>query len=170
MVRCDGRKRAAALRPHRAGTLRLSGFGRDGSAANLSDAMARYQAENDLVPTGRVDFDLYYPASCKRRPPTRHDPAPRSPRSAASPPPPPAAAPAVAPAAASAAPVEPAPHLTLATTRGGRPAYRVGETITLNLQPTQDAYTYCYYQDGTGSVSRIFPQQFQPDASSRHAV
>ena len=44
------------------------------------------------------------------------------------------------------------------------PTYRAGETITLNLQPTQDAYTYCYYQDGTGNVSRIFPNRFQPDA------
>jgi hypothetical protein len=52
----------------------------------------------------------------------------------------------------------------LATARGSHPTYRAGETITLNLQPTQDAYTYCYYQDATGNVSRIFPNRFQPDA------
>ena len=32
----------------------------DGSQADLSDAIARYQADNDLVPNGKVDFDLYY--------------------------------------------------------------------------------------------------------------
>ena len=35
-------------------------LGGSGSDAKLSSAMARYQAENDLVPNGRVDFDLYY--------------------------------------------------------------------------------------------------------------
>jgi hypothetical protein len=76
-----------------------------------------------------------------------------------------APAPAAVPAVASApAPVEKAPpRLTLANARGANPSYRVGETITLSLQPTQDAYTYCYYQDGAGSVSRIFPNRFQPD-------
>jgi hypothetical protein len=61
------------------------------------------------------------------------------------------------------APVGEAPRLTLANARGARPSYRAGESITLSLQPTQDAYTYCYYKDGVGSVSRIFPNRFQPD-------
>jgi hypothetical protein len=136
----------------------------DGSDARLSDAVARYQAENDLVPNGRLDFDLYYRllASDARRPGQGRAPvATSAPTPAVAPPP--AVAP--TPAAASvAAQVEAAPRLTLANARGARPSYRAGETITLSLQPTQDAYTYCYYQDGAGSVSRIFPNRFQPDA------
>ncbi|HJS85460.1 MAG TPA: peptidoglycan-binding protein, partial [Acetobacteraceae bacterium] len=45
--------RAALIR---AGYLRDAG----GSPADLALAISRYQAENDLVPSGRVDFDLYY--------------------------------------------------------------------------------------------------------------
>jgi hypothetical protein len=32
------------------------------------------------------------------------------------------------------------------------------------VQPTLDAYLYCYYQDAAGEVSRIYPNRFQPDA------
>ncbi len=35
--------------------------------------------------------------------------------------------------------------------------------MVLAVQPNQDAYVYCYYQDSTGSVARIFPNRFQPD-------
>jgi hypothetical protein len=55
-------------------------------------------------------------------------------------------------------------RVALATDRGPRPAYHVGDSMTLHLQPTQDAYLYCYYQDDAGRVSRIFPNRFQPDA------
>jgi hypothetical protein len=137
------------------------GGGGDVSTANLSAAVSRYQAENDLVPNGQLDFDLYYRLLAS-------DPNPRGrartaaasavPVAASSPPP------AVAPTASLPPPSDEAPRLTLSNARGTRPTYRAGETITLNLQPTQDAYTYCYYQDGVGSVSRIFPNRFQPDA------
>jgi hypothetical protein len=136
-----------------------------GSEANLSSAVARYQAENDLVPNGRVDFDLYYRllASDSRRSGLSQAPAATAPPVAAAvaTPPAPPSPPAVASAPEQA---EKAPRLSLATARGSHPTYRAGETITLNLQPTQDAYTYCYYQDGAGTVSRIFPNRFQPDA------
>jgi hypothetical protein len=65
------------------------------------------------------------------------------------------------------APVAEAPRLTLSPEGQTRGSYRAGETITLDLQPTQDAYTYCYYQDGVGTISRIFPNRFQPDALIR---
>jgi hypothetical protein len=35
--------------------------------------------------------------------------------------------------------------------------------MVVAVQPTQDAYVYCYYQDATGTVARIFPNRFQPD-------
>jgi Domain of unknown function (DUF4384) len=132
----------------RTGYLR-SGSG--GSDPALSDAVARYQADNDLVPNGHVDFDLYYRllANEARNPPTK--PGPASPVAAA------------APAVPAAAPSPEPPRLAVTTQRGPRPSYRVGESMVVSVQPTQDAYVYCYYQDSTGAVSRIFPNRFQPD-------
>ena len=55
----------------RTGYLRDEG---DGPNPALSEAIARYQAENDLVPNGRVDFDLYYRMLANEaRPPGGHD-------------------------------------------------------------------------------------------------
>jgi hypothetical protein len=139
------RERVVSAALVRAGYLRDEG---NGPNPGLSEAVARYQAENDLVPNGRVDFDLYYRllASDARRPVAK--PVAASPVSAA-----------VAPALP---PAEP-PRLVLSTSRGPRPSYRVGETMVVSVQPTQDAYVYCFYQDATGTVARIFPNRFQPD-------
>jgi hypothetical protein len=57
-----------------------------------------------------------------------------------------------------------APQAVLTTSRGARPRYRVGESMVLRVQPTQDAYVYCYYRDGEGHVSRIYPNRFQPNS------
>ena len=118
---------------------------------DLAPAIARYQAEADLVPSGRVDFELYYRMLAS-------NPG----RGAA-----PVAAEATIPVAAAepaATPFAAAPRLRLATTRGARATYRVGQSMTLRLQPTQDAYVYCYYQDADGDIARIFPNRFQPNA------
>jgi hypothetical protein len=138
--------------------------GASGSDAELSAAVARYQAANDLVPSGRVDFDLYYRllANNTRQPYAVASGAP----SVVSP----VTAPAVATTAATPAPE--VPKVLLATAHGPHPAYRVGETLSLQVQPTQDAYVYCYYQDATGTVARIFPNRFQPNAfvNARHQI
>jgi hypothetical protein len=42
--------------------------------------------------------------------------------------------------------------------------------MVLAVQPTQDAYVYCFYQDATGVVARIFPNRFQPDPFLRAGV
>jgi hypothetical protein len=122
--------------------------GTNGAAPGFSDAVARYQADNDLVPNGRVDFDLYYRLLANEARHSGSKPAPVSPVTAA--------------VAAAVPPAEP-PRLAVSTPRGPRPSYRVGETMVLSVQPTQDAYVYCYYQDATGTVARIFPNRFQPD-------
>jgi hypothetical protein len=146
--------------------------GSDGASAGFSDAVSRYQADNDLVPNGKIDFDLYYRMLANE---ARH-PGPK-----------PAAVAGVAvpvvgaaapggpvvntaalggPVVSTVAPVGPPPdplRLVLSTPRGPRPQYRVGETMVLSVQPTQDAYIYCYYQDASGTVARIFPNRFQPD-------
>ncbi|MBK1662148.1 DUF4384 domain-containing protein [Paracraurococcus ruber] len=130
---------------------------RTGYATNGGDitpAVARYQADHDLVPSGRVDFELYYrllASDPDRARGTR---------------------PAAVPAAAVAEPIVPlppaavpaAPRLTLTTARGARPSFRVGDAMVVQARPTADAYLYCYYQDGTGEISRIHPNRFQPDA------
>ena len=51
MVRHDARQRARQFRPHRHDPYRLLAAGRT-SAAGLSAAVARYQADNSLMPTG----------------------------------------------------------------------------------------------------------------------
>jgi Domain of unknown function (DUF4384) len=54
--------------------------------------------------------------------------------------------------------------LTLATPNGSKPVYQVDQSLDLTAIVSQDSYVYCYYQDGGGTVTRIFPNQFQPDA------
>jgi hypothetical protein len=134
--------------------------GSDGTAPGFSDAIARYQSDNDLVPNGRVDFDLYYRMLANE---ARH---PGSKTAAAAAPTTGAATAAVTPATP---PAEP-PRLVMSTPRGPKPDYRVGETMVLAVQSTQDAYVYCYYQDASGTVARIFPNRFQPDALMRAGV
>jgi hypothetical protein len=119
-----------------------------GNAA-LDDSISRYQAENDLVPNGRIDFDLYYRLLASDAGRTNSKPV-VAPTNAA------------VPVVASAPAAEP-PRLVLSSPRGPRPRYRVGETLVLAVQPTADAYVYCYYQDASGSVARIYPNRFQPD-------
>lgn len=127
--------------------------GADSGGADLSDAVSRYQADNDLVPSGRVDFDLYYRllANDARQP--KPPSTPRAPADTVA-----MTVPAAPP------PVSPTPlQLVLSTPRGPRPSYRVGETMVVAVQPSRDAYVYCYYQDAGGTVARIFPNRFQPD-------
>lgn len=47
---------------------------------------------------------------------------------------------------------------------GGAPMLRSGEAIQAAVSLSDDAYLYCYYQDGAGSIARIFPNRFSPDA------
>jgi peptidoglycan hydrolase-like protein with peptidoglycan-binding domain len=44
------------------------------------------------------------------------------------------------------------------------PTYKVGMPLQVRARLNADAYLYCYYQDGSGAISRIFPNRFQPDA------
>jgi hypothetical protein len=139
------RERVVSAALVRAGYLRDEG---NGPNPGLSEAVARYQAENDLVPNGRVDFDLYYRLLAS----DSHHPTAK-----------PVAASPVNAAVTPALPPPEAPRLVVSTPRGPRPSYRVGETMVVSVQPTQDAYVYCFYQDATGTVARIFPNRFQPD-------
>jgi hypothetical protein len=58
----------------------------------------------------------------------------------------------------------PAPlQATLVTTEGPNPTLRAQDEIRATLLTTTEAYAYCYYADGAGSISRIYPNRFSPD-------
>ena len=44
------------------------------------------------------------------------------------------------------------------------PTYKVDMPLQMRVRLNDDAYLYCFYQDGSGSIARIFPNRFQPDA------
>jgi peptidoglycan hydrolase-like protein with peptidoglycan-binding domain len=130
----------------------------------LRDAIARYQAEHDLVASGRIDFDLYYRliASAGRQKAVASS-TPRPTPIAVSP-----QATSESSAAAQVATAPPLPpSLQLSTIRGGRPTYHMNETLEVVAVTAQDAFLYCYYQDADGTVARIFPNRFQPNALVR---
>lgn len=112
-------------------------------------AVARYQQENGLIATGRVDFDLYAALLADdlalHRAPAEVDPGPAVREAAYTPPP--------------ALP----PSLQLTSDQGRSPVYRVNDDLDLTVQVSQDAYVYCYYRDARGNVARIFPNRGQPD-------
>jgi hypothetical protein len=130
----------------------------------LQDAIARYQSEHDLVANGRVDFDLYYRlmAEAGGAPGLKPKQSGVGGTALAARPAPTAAA-SASPAVTAPMPIA-APDLRLSTDRGEHPSYHVHETLDVEAVTTRDAFLYCYYQDADGTVARIFPNRFQPNA------
>lgn len=60
--------------------------------------------------------------------------------------------------------LEPSLNVSLSTARGEQPLYSVGDTMSLILQVSEDAFAYCYYQDSDNTVVRLFPNRYQPNA------
>lgn len=59
-------------------------------------------------------------------------------------------------------------ELAMRTGRGVDPAvYRSGEEITVSLSTSADAHVYCYYQQGNGTVMKVFPNRFRPESRVR---
>ena len=54
--------------------------------------------------------------------------------------------------------------LTLATSRNPHHRHAAGESFDLTLRADRNAFAYCYYQDASGSILRVFPNRFQPKA------
>ena len=110
-------------------------------------AISRYQADNGLLADGRINYDLYasliqQDLALGRQPDPTFGVGVQQ----------------------AAAQVRPNPlTLTLATPGGSNPVYQVNQSLELTAIASQDSYVYCYYQDGGGSVTRIYPNQFQPD-------
>lgn len=63
---------------------------------------------------------------------------------------------------AQAAPVEPIKLAISSDKQSGK--FRRGETIALTVQPSRDAYVYCYLHDEKNTVQRFFPNRFSRDA------
>jgi hypothetical protein len=117
----------------------------DGSETNppedrLREAIARYQTDRNLVPTGRVDFNVYEQLMGSNV---------RMSTAAGSPPP--------APPIQASAPL----RLTMASLETG--PYSVGDRVAFRLNTTRTAYVRCYYQESGGTVFQLYPNRFQPE-------
>jgi curli biogenesis system outer membrane secretion channel CsgG len=141
--------RVRFVRTNLAGAGYVEGSPGDQSDPALRNAIARYQAEHDLVPSGRIDFELYYGLLAA---PSRDK---RAAEAAVIAPPPASSAPASLPVP---------PRVEITTNQGAHPSFRVNDTLVVEALTSQDGFLYCYYQDSGGAVARIFPNRFQPNA------
>src|SRR5690348_3966131 len=130
-----------------AGYVQGGGGSTDQVDPELSNAIARYQAEHDLIPSGRIDFDLYAGLlSAAARDKRQVAAAGALPASSAP-------VPGPLPASAAAAPSPPPPTVQVTTSQGGRPSFRVNDTLVVEARTSQDGFLYCYYQDSSGAVA-----------------
>jgi peptidoglycan hydrolase-like protein with peptidoglycan-binding domain len=113
------------------------------------DAILAWQAMGNLVPTGRIDFDLYRELSSKTAtlvaPPEKPVPV-EQPKKAAPPP-----------------PVE----LQLTP---DKPMYKIKDLLNVraDLQGGNGmGVMNCFYKDDRGTIARIFPNNFAPDPKVR---
>jgi hypothetical protein len=73
-----------------------------------------------------------------------------------------------APVADAAPPSEPTPvEIIVRSDQGEHPTFRANDLLVVEAQTNRDGFLYCYYQDADGSVARIFPNRFQPNAFVR---
>jgi|GEM_PF-1320575 len=54
--------------------------------------------------------------------------------------------------------------LNLTTNRGVSPVYRAGELMSIRVSVSTDAHVYCYYQQASGEVLKLFPNRYVPNA------
>ncbi len=105
-------------------------------------AISRYQAENGLLALGRMNFDLYQDFISQDLALGQE--------------------PQVDTEVAEFAEVRQL-AVALDTSKGTAPRYNVADTLDFTAETTQDSYLYCYYQDGEGTIARLFPNRFNPD-------
>ncbi len=113
------------------------------------EAIARYQAENDLVVSGRANFELYKHLIGSDR------------AISAGPPMTLAASKAAPDLEKDAVDVREPVQIDLFTDRGAEPTFSPMETIRTHIQVSGHAYVYCYYQEGSGNVMQVYPNRFQ---------
>lgn len=111
------------------------------------EAIGAYQSANQQIANGEINFDLYSALiaadfAVSQEPDTQLVPAAFEPR----------LAPEILPIGVS-----------LTTQRQPANRFLAGETVSIQVETSQDAFTYCYYQDSFGQISRLFPNRFMPD-------
>jgi len=137
--------------------------------AELKQAVGEYQATVGLVANGQINFDLYASLLDDAQNSLAALPAIKpitTPGVAAAVTAPPRAAAGSGPANASGSGAN-AFRVNLDSDKGGRPAYRVGEFLNMNLSLSSDGMAYCYYEDNAHNTARIFPNQFQSNPMLR---
>lgn len=127
----------------------------------LKDAILEYQAQNNLVADGRVNFDLYASLLDDVQNQLAYVPG-TPPAKAGNSPSVTATAPPSIPAATSSA-----FRINLSSDKGDRPTYKVGEFLNMSLSLAGDGTVYCYYEDTSRQVARIFPNQFSGNPTLR---
>jgi len=138
--------------------------------SDLKQAVGEYQATVGLVANGQINFDLYASLLDDVQNNLAALPAVQ-----AAPPPgiaaaigaPPTTVAAYAPPGASAPSATNTFRVNLESDKGGRPSYRVGEFLNMNLSLSSDGTAYCYYEDNAHNTARIFPNQFQSNPTLR---
>ena len=69
------------------------------------------------------------------------------------------------PSSASVAPDLPSASLALRVApAGSKQLFKRGEALQLSVRPSRRSHVYCYLQDENRTISRFFPNRFQPDA------
>jgi hypothetical protein len=124
--------------------------------ADLKQAVGEYQAAVGLVANGQIDFDLYASLLDDMQNSLAALPAVK-----------PASVPGVSAAIGASVPTANAFRINLDSEKGGRPTYRVGEFLSMNLSLSSDGTAYCYYEDNARNTARIFPNQFQSNPTLR---
>jgi curli biogenesis system outer membrane secretion channel CsgG len=109
----------------------------------LLEAIGRYQAENGLIATRRIDYDLY--AALLGADIELAKTATAGPAVAIKP-----------------ADVKAALYISLSDMIE-LPAYTVGQPLIASARLNDGGFLYCFYQDGKGQIARIFPNRFQPN-------
>jgi len=108
----------------------------------MQDAIARYQADNNLIADGRISFELYHNLLLNGFLAESADLDPGLPKGG----------------------VEPARlDVRLTTDRGAKPVYAVGDSLQVRAQVNASGFLYCYYRDSENNISRIYPNRFSSD-------
>jgi hypothetical protein len=114
----------------------------------LDEAVGLYQSSQGLLADQRIDFDLYASLISGDLAQGRVQPEDFSP--------------------ASFSPNFQRPkevlRFSISTDKGRQRTFKAGETFVFTMQPSSDAFAYCYYKDAANTVVRVFPNRFQPDA------
>ena len=125
--------------------------------AATKDAIAHYQAQNDLIADGRINFDLYASllnqGSWSNVPKAVQSVTTRAVETND-----------VEPAVAAEQEEAVAPLILSLVSDESDGTYEVDRELHFYASVNQDAHIYCYYADAFGNVARVFPNQFQQES------